>query len=38
LGKRLDQYKKDMESEVSRKIEKLRFEGWSNSFDESEKE
>jgi 5-(carboxyamino)imidazole ribonucleotide mutase len=33
-GKKMDQYKKELESEVSRKIEKLKFDGWNNSFDD----
>ena len=33
-GKKMDQYKKELESEVSRKIEKLKFDGWNNAFDD----
>ena len=36
-GKKMDQYKKELEQEVLRKIEKLKFDGWNNSFDESDK-
>jgi 5-(carboxyamino)imidazole ribonucleotide mutase len=36
-GKKMDHYKKELEQEVLRKIEKLKFDGWNNSFDESDK-
>lgn len=36
-GKKMDQFKKDIEQEVFHKIEKLKLEGWNNSFDEAEK-
>ncbi len=35
-GRKMDEFKKEMEMEVSKKIEKLKFEGWNNTFDESE--
>ena len=36
-GKKMDQFKKDIEQDVFHKIEKLKLEGWNNSFDEAEK-
>jgi 5-(carboxyamino)imidazole ribonucleotide mutase len=34
-GKKMDQYKKDLEAEVFRKVEKLKSDGWNNSFDDA---
>jgi 5-(carboxyamino)imidazole ribonucleotide mutase len=34
-GHKMDQYKKDLENDVNKKINKLKSEGWPNSFDES---
>lgn len=33
VGKKIEGYKKEMESEVTAKAEKIRLEGWNNSFD-----
>ena len=36
VGKKMDLYKKDLEKDVLKKIEKLKSEGWNNEFDISE--
>ncbi len=33
IGNKMDLYKKELEKEVLKKIEKLKFDGWHNSFD-----
>jgi len=36
MGKKMDLYKKDLEKDVLKKIEKLKSEGWNNEFDNSD--
>jgi 5-(carboxyamino)imidazole ribonucleotide mutase len=36
-GKKMDQFKSTMAQEVAGKIEKMKSEGWNNTFDDSEK-
>ena len=33
LGEKLDQYKKQLDTEVNQKVERLKSEGWPNNFD-----
>jgi 5-(carboxyamino)imidazole ribonucleotide mutase len=36
-GRKMDQFKNEMAEEVALKIEKMKSEGWSNTFDDAEK-
>jgi hypothetical protein len=37
MGKKMDLYKKELEKDVLKKIEKLKSDGWNNEFDNSDK-